>query len=144
MSERAERAKDATKEEKVVQTTHKLPWCNSVAFVVITFIGAAVLGLLLSFAPCLAQEEGTAARDSTRDNRKFDVEKRKKEHSIFLDKIEILGKIEKPQTAFIIKGKDPTVDDIEIDRSFFHQIFRPVERDQLRKKLERMKRSERR
>lgn len=144
MSERAERAEDAMKEGKVVQTTHKLHQCNAVAFGVIPFIGAAVLGLLLNVAPCLAQEKGTAASDSTRDNRKFDVEKRKKEHSIFLDKIEILGKIEKPQTAFIIQGKDPTIDDIEIDRSFFHQIFRPVERDQLRKKLERIKRSERR
>ncbi|HQG45599.1 MAG TPA: hypothetical protein PLG50_08065, partial [bacterium] len=50
------------------------------------------------------------------------------EHSfrLFLDKIEVEGKLEKPQAIFIIPGSDPEIDDIEIKRSFFEEIFRPV------------------
>ena len=48
---------------------------------------------------------------------------------IFMDKIEVLGTIAKPQALFIIPGRDPTVDGIEIDRSFFREIFRPIEKD---------------
>jgi hypothetical protein len=48
---------------------------------------------------------------------------------IFLDKVEVLGSIAKPQALFIIPGNDPKVDGIQIDRSFFREIFRPVEKD---------------
>ena len=48
---------------------------------------------------------------------------------MFLEKIEVLGTIAKPQALFIIPGRDPKVDGIEIDRSFFHEVFRPVEKD---------------
>ncbi|MGH7493194.1 MAG: hypothetical protein ACREOO_12470 [bacterium] len=48
---------------------------------------------------------------------------------MFLDKIEVLGTIAKPQALFIIPGRDPKVDGIEIDRSFFHEVFRPIEKD---------------
>lgn len=47
---------------------------------------------------------------------------------LFLDKIEIMGELEKPQAVFIIPGVDPTIDDIKIDRSFFNEIFRSVEK----------------
>ncbi|MGQ9559055.1 MAG: hypothetical protein ACUVTG_07655 [Candidatus Oleimicrobiaceae bacterium] len=56
---------------------------------------------------------------------------------IFVNKIEVLGRIEKPQAVFIVPGTDPRVDDIGIDRSFFQEIFRPVERDGVRKTLNR-------
>ncbi|MBC7185590.1 MAG: hypothetical protein H5U38_01000 [Calditrichaeota bacterium] len=56
---------------------------------------------------------------------------------IILNKIEVLGRIEKPQAVFIVPGTDPRVDDIGIDRSFFQEIFRPVERDAVRKTLNR-------
>ncbi|MCR4438589.1 MAG: hypothetical protein QHJ34_05385 [bacterium] len=56
---------------------------------------------------------------------------------IILNKIEVLGRIEKPQAVFIVPGTDPRVDDIGIDRSFFQEIFRPVERDVVRKTLNR-------
>ena len=46
---------------------------------------------------------------------------------LFLDKIEVVGEIEKPQAVFIIPGKEPEIDDIRIERSFFKEIFRPVE-----------------
>jgi hypothetical protein len=46
---------------------------------------------------------------------------------VFLDKIEVLGTIAKPQALFILPGSDPTVDGLKIDRSFFKEIFRPVE-----------------
>lgn len=48
---------------------------------------------------------------------------------IFLDKVEVLGSIAKPQALFIIPGNDPKVDGIQIDRSFFREIFRPVEKN---------------
>jgi hypothetical protein len=51
--------------------------------------------------------------------------------NIFLDSIEIQGRVEKPQTVFILPGKDPEVDSIQIDRSFFPEIFRKVEKDML-------------
>jgi hypothetical protein len=50
---------------------------------------------------------------------------------IFLRNVEIQGRIEKPQTVFILPGKDPDVDAIQIDRSFFKEIFRIVEKDDL-------------
>jgi hypothetical protein len=48
---------------------------------------------------------------------------------LFLDKVEVLGTVAKPQALFIIPGRDPQVDGIEIDRSFFREIFRPYEKD---------------
>ncbi len=58
-----------------------------------------------------------------------DVSKAGEKARILLDKIEILGKIAKPQAIFIIPGSDPQVDGLKIDRSFFMDIFRPVEKD---------------
>jgi len=46
---------------------------------------------------------------------------------VFVDKIEVIGTIAKPQALFIIPGRDPKVDGIQIDRSFFRDIFRPME-----------------
>jgi len=51
----------------------------------------------------------------------------------FIDKIEVYGKIAKPQTVFIIPGTDPRVDGIKIERRFFGDIFRKVEKSTLRK-----------
>jgi len=51
-----------------------------------------------------------------------------KELKLFMDKIEIEGRLEKPQAVFIIPGKNPEIDDIRIRRSFFNNIFRSVER----------------
>lgn len=58
-----------------------------------------------------------------------DVEAAGDKAKILLDKIEVLGSLSKPQAIFIIPGSDPQVDDIRIDRSFFADIFRPVEID---------------
>ncbi|NOY59648.1 MAG: hypothetical protein GXO75_12080 [Calditrichaeota bacterium] len=51
-----------------------------------------------------------------------------KELKIFMDKIEVIGRLEKPQAVFIIPGKNPEIDDIRIRRSFFNNIFRTVEK----------------
>lgn len=48
---------------------------------------------------------------------------------ILLENIDILGSLAKPQAIFIIPGSNPQVDGIQIDRSFFLEIFRPVEKD---------------
>jgi hypothetical protein len=47
---------------------------------------------------------------------------------VFLDKIEIEGRLEKPQAVFIIPGTNPEIDDINIERAFFNEIFRPMEK----------------
>ena len=56
---------------------------------------------------------------------------------IFLKKIEVMGYVEKPQAVFIIPGSDPRIDDIGLSRSFFKEIFRPVERSRLQKNISR-------
>ena len=50
------------------------------------------------------------------------------ELKLLLDKIEVIGELEKPQAVFIIPGVNPEIDDIRIKRSFFNSIFRNVER----------------
>lgn len=47
---------------------------------------------------------------------------------LFLDKIEVEGKLEKPQAVFIIPGTNPEIEDIKVERSFFEDIFRPIEK----------------
>lgn len=49
-------------------------------------------------------------------------------NKVFLDKIEIEGRLEKPQAVFIIPGSNPEIDDINIERAFFNEIFRPVDK----------------
>jgi len=58
-----------------------------------------------------------------------DVNKAGDKSKILIDKIEVLGTLAKPQALFIIPGSDPQVDGLTIDRSFFLEIFRPVEKD---------------
>jgi hypothetical protein len=89
--------------------------------------------------PSFAQkkQEKVSRQEDVKDE--IDLKKKKKDLKIFLDKIEILGRIERPQTLFIIPGTDPTVDDIQIDRTFFKEIFRSVEKDNFPK----LKRTER-
>ncbi len=87
--------------------------------------------------PSFAQEVAVK-QDSIQKSVALDLETKKSDVKIFLDKIEILGRIEKPQTVFIIPGKNPTVDDIQIDRSFFKEIFRKIEIDQIRKEIEKI------
>lgn len=51
-----------------------------------------------------------------------------KDVKIFIDKIEVEGQLEKPQAVFILPGQTPDIDDIQIERSFMKEIFRPVEK----------------
>ena len=85
-----------------------------------------------------AQEKVVARNDSTATKQLAESAK-KDGMKMFLDKIEILGRIDKPQTVFIIPGKEGAIDDIMIDRSFFREIFRPVEKDDFRKRIEKEK-----
>jgi len=59
---------------------------------------------------------------------------------IFLDKIEVLGQIDRPQAVYVVLGSDPRIDDIGLDRSFFKEIFRPVDRSSVRKNVTRKSR----
>ena len=57
----------------------------------------------------------------------------------FLQTLEIFGRVEKPQTVFIIPGRDPKVDDIMVKREFFKEIFRVVEKPTIDSKKVKMK-----
>jgi len=95
-------------------------------------VGGKIILFLLLFllsASGWAQERKSAPMDSVQAEVEQQLEKKQKDVKIFLEKIEILGRIEKPQTVFILSGKDPAVDDIHIDRSFFKEIFRSIEKD---------------
>ena len=47
---------------------------------------------------------------------------------LFIDKIEVEGRLEKPQVMLFLPGQTPEIDDIQIERSFMKNIFRPVEK----------------
>jgi len=102
----------------------------------LTLLSASLIGLVLLLpAPGAAQSktDSTIVQQPNKSASEADVEKKKEGVKIFLDKIDILGKIEKPQTIFIIQGKDPRIEDIQIDRSFFREMFRAVEKDEIHK-----------
>ncbi|MCG3153512.1 MAG: hypothetical protein DKINENOH_00101 [bacterium] len=96
--------------------------------------GAALLAVLLGPAAG-AWAQQTAVPDTTISAAMQDtsytpaVDEDAASARIFMKNIEVLGTIAKPQALFIIPGRDPKVDGIEIDRSFFRDIFRPVEKD---------------
>lgn len=82
--------------------------------------------------PVSAQEDKTSSQSSqektppTQTIEEPDVDDRS--IKLFLDKIEVEGKLEKPQAVFIIPGASPMIEDMHIERSFFDEIFRPVEK----------------
>ncbi len=90
--------------------------------------------LFLGSTAALSQETKSAPRDTTRAEDDANLDKKKSDVKIFLDKIEILGRIERPQTVFILPGNDPAVDDIHLDRSFFKEIFRFIDKEEYRRR----------
>lgn len=96
--------------------------------VIIAFlISFSVIPINKTFAALISQpykQDKRAGDNNIRDNKAM---------KIFLDKIEIYGKVAKPQTVFIIPGSDPRVDGIRIERRFFSDIFRNVEISTLKK-----------
>jgi len=50
-----------------------------------------------------------------------------KDVKLFIDKIEIEGKLERPQVMLFLPSRTPEIDDIRIERSFMKEIFRPVD-----------------
>lgn len=78
--------------------------------------------------------EPKEASQQKQDTKKGDEAVNVKQQSVetFLEALEFFGRVEKPQTVFIIPGKDPKVDDISIDRRFFKEIFRVVEKSTLK------------
>ncbi len=93
------------------------------------------LGLSVSCFTHEAQAQQAPAADSTLRAADSDtlpapvIDESAANARMFLDKVEVLGTLAKPQALFIIPGQDPRVDGIEIDRSFFREIFRPYEKD---------------
>ena len=101
------------------------------------FLAACALGLFMSLGLMTnaAHAQQAPAPDSTLRATESDtlpapvIDENAASARMFLDKVEVLGTLAKPQALFIIPGQDPRVDGIEIDRSFFREIFRPYEKD---------------
>ncbi|MBN2355796.1 hypothetical protein JXO59_06760 [candidate division KSB1 bacterium] len=87
-----------------------------------------MLLLGLTFAPLRAQESKQQPQQPEQKQQIEAPEVDDQSIKLFLDKIEVEGKLEKPQAVFIIPGTNPEIDDIRIERSFFDEIFRPVEK----------------
>lgn len=99
-------------------------------------LAAAIVGTIIGFGltPVMGQEasapQAPALQNAAADTLPAPIiDESGKNVRIFLDKVEVLGSIAKPQALFIIPGNDPKVDGIQIDRSFFREIFRPMEKD---------------
>lgn len=97
-----------------------------------------IIALVFTSAPLLAQEKDQVktAPAATQDSvitAEPSISDTTSSARIFLDKIEVLGTVAKPQALFILPGSDPTIEGLSIDRSFFKEIFRPVQWDDLKK-----------
>ena len=57
----------------------------------------------------------------------------KKTVKLFAKQVQIFGNIAKPQAVFIISATDPKVDGLIINRHFFDDIFRNVEKSSLKR-----------
>ncbi len=105
------------------------------ARVFIRTIGLAALTLCLAHETVWAQDSTKSAPIPATNAAESDtvpapiIDENAASSRMFLDKVEVLGTVAKPQALFIIPGRDPKVDGIEIDRSFFREIFRPYEKD---------------
>ena len=86
------------------------------------------------------EELNKLVNDIDKKNNKSDPQVGDQQVRIFLDKIEVLGQIDRPQAVYVILGSDPRIDDIGLDRSFFKEIFRPVDRSSVLKAVSRRSR----
>jgi len=90
--------------------------CLVVAFVLFAFIGKGM------------SNEQAEAQTPSQDTQNQEESIGDNVIKMFMDKIEILGRLERPQAVYIVPGNDPQIDDIRIDRNFFNEIFRQVEK----------------
>ncbi|HHL71043.1 MAG TPA: hypothetical protein ENJ29_00915 [Bacteroidetes bacterium] len=110
-----------------------MDWKTAATTVIITAcLAAASAGNALGQEKKKAHPQKPSVSSVSPDNAdvpepKIDTTTRKAK--IMLDQIDVVGNLAKPQAIFILPGSDPSVDGIQIDRSFLDAIFRPVEKD---------------
>lgn len=97
-----------------------------------------LIALIITSAPLFAQvkDQTKTAKPAAQDSiitAEPTISDTTSSARIFLDKIEVLGTVAKPQALFILPGSDPTIEGLSIDRSFFKEIFRPVQWDDLKR-----------
>ena len=73
-----------------------------------------------------AEKKSEPKNQKTAEAEKPDI--KNNDVKLFIDKIEIEGRLEKPQVMLFLPGQTPEIDDIQIERSFMKNIFRPVEK----------------
>ena len=85
--------------------------------------------LLAVHLPLIAQEQKEEEKNEKQETSQGQPPLVKEESvKLFLDKINVSGHLDRPQAIFIIPGVSPEIDDIQIERSFFKEIFRTVEK----------------
>ncbi len=87
--------------------------------------------LLILFQALFFPANAPAQEASNAPDKKTAAEKpdiNKSDVKLFIDKIEVQGRLEKPQVMLFLPGQTPEIDDIQIERSFMKNIFRPVEK----------------
>ncbi len=84
--------------------------------------------LLLMFAMSAAAQDEQQKPSSGEQEQTAAPQIKDNHVKIFIDKIEVQGRLEKPQVMLFLPGQTPEIDDIQIERSFIKDIFRPVEK----------------
>jgi hypothetical protein len=102
---------------------------KKITIIIFFLSGIFLLSAGIALAQTQQKKSSSADTSSTPGRTTFDLAKSRKKARVLLDKIDVIGSLAKPQAIFIIPGSDPKVDGIAVDRSFFVEIFRPVEKD---------------
>jgi len=113
----------------------RAPYLKAIGWIA-TALFLALLSSGLGGSPAFSQEKTPPPDQKVAEELKGADEKALQ---IFLDKIEIRGWIEKPQTVYIVPGIDPKVDDIVIDRTFVDIITRPLDKEAFERKRRMLK-----
>ena len=97
---------------------------------IITILFSLPVMLFAQTANVLTREfaQDTVATDTPSVTQEKSPDLQDNDLKLFIDKIEVNGQLEKPQAMFILPGSTPDIDDIQIEHSFFKEIFRPVEK----------------
>lgn len=102
---------------------------NKKTIIIFSLSGIFLLSAGTALAQTQQKKSSSADTSSTSGRSTLDLAKSREKARVLLDKIDVIGSLAKPQAIFIIPGSDPKVDGISVDRSFFVEIFRPVEKD---------------
>ena len=88
---------------------------------------AALLLLMLSATPALAQDSGGSSQAQGSSSQQGDAKKTKK--VIRLDTLTVEGRIQKPQAFYILQRSNLSFDDLNRTESFVPKVVKSVEKE---------------